>query len=100
MALLWMLILSFFVACCCDSRRDYSYVAVDHNIGDEEQMMLHVNGGVNQQSINTNGSRKQKKQYGTVPSATAAVATPTPTAPPFDPKIPVATATPIDLDKR
>ena len=91
-----MLILSFFVACCCDSGRDYSYVEIDHNVGDEEQMM--INGGVNQQSINT-GSRKQKKEYGTVPSATAAVAIPTPSAPPYDPKIPVATATPIDLDR-
>lgn len=98
-ALLWMLILSFALACCCDSGRDYSYVEIDNNIGDEEQMM--INGGVNQQSINT-GSRKQKKQYmyGTVPSATAAVAIPTPSAPPYDPKIPVATATPIGLDKR
>lgn len=94
-SLLWMLILSFFVACCCDSGRDYSYVEIDNNIGDEEQMM--INGGVNQQSIS---SREQKKQYGTVPSATEAVAIPTPSAPPYDPKIPVATATPIGLDER
>lgn len=96
-AMLWMLIVSFFVACCCDNGRDYSYVEIDHNIGDEEQMM--INGGGNQQN---NNSRKQKKQYGTVlpSSASAEVAIPTPSAPPYDPKIPVATATPIGLNKR
>lgn len=94
-ASLWMLVLSFLVACCCDNGRDYSYVEIDHNVGDEEQMI--INGG-NQQ--NNSNSRKQKKQYGTVQSAMTAVAIPTPSAPPYDPKIPVATATPIGLDKR
>ena len=89
-AMLWMLILSFFVACCCDNGRDYSFIEIDHN--DEEQVMINGDNG------NGNDVRLQQTKYGAVPSSltAAAVAVPTPSAPPYDPNIPVATAMPID----
>ena len=91
-ALLWMLIVSFFVACCCDSERDYSYI--DAGV-DEEQIMINCG---NQQN---NNSQKKQKQYGTVgpSSAAAAVAIPTPSAPPYNPNIPVATVMSVDVNK-
>ena len=63
---------------------------IDHS--EEEQMMINGDNG----SGNVDGLQQTK--YGTVPpsSLTAAVAVPTPSAPPYDPEIPVATATPID----
>jgi len=80
-ALVWMLIVSFCVGCCCDTGRDYSYVEIQH---DEEE-----------QRIISGGGQQGKQTYGAVASAAAAVAVPAPSAPPYDPKIPVATATPI-----
>ena len=95
-ALLWMLIVSFFVACCCDSGKDYSSIVAGV---DEEQMV--INGG-NQRNNNGQKIQKKQKQYGTVvPSSLAAVAVaiPTPSAPPYDSNVPVATATPVNANK-
>lgn len=86
-ALVWMLLVSSFVACCCDPGRDYSYFDIE-NTDDE-----HVAGNINNGRI-MGSTKNEANRYGAVPSAVAA-AVPTPSAPPYDPKIPVATATPI-----